>query len=96
MKIFKKVNQMEKKYFPQYFSLDFPGVEVNAGKREAYASSCFSEKKDYSLHFHHFSIFNNHLIGQQGFDEAFCVFFSFREIFSGYSLMFRKQMVFNK
>lgn len=45
MKIFKKVNQMEKKYFPQYFSLDFPGVEVNAGKRKAYASSCFSEKK---------------------------------------------------
>lgn len=56
----------------------------------------FFGKKYYSLHFHHFSIFNNYLNGQQGFIEAFGVFVSFREIFSGYSLMLRKQMVFNK
>lgn len=89
--------KLDGKIFSTIFSLDFPGVEVNADKRETYGSSCvFGKKNYYSLHFHHFSIFNNYLIGQQDFIEAFCVFVSFREIFSGYSLMLRKQMVFNK
>lgn len=56
----------------------------------------FLEKKLLFITFSSFSMFNNYLIGQQDFIEAFCVFVSFREIFSGYSLMLRKQMVFNK
>lgn len=82
-----------KKIFSTIFSLDFPGVEVKEKHMEAHV---FFEKKYYWWHFHHFSICNNYLIGQQVFVVAFCVFVSFREIFSGYPLMLRKQMVFNK
>lgn len=42
-------NETEKKYFKLYFSLDFPGLEVNVGKGEVSVSLRVSEKDYYQL-----------------------------------------------